>query len=538
MSFSSNKRGRQITELPSHSSSSYKLSSPTTLKAKAPTPAKAVSPVLVKAKAVSPAKAVIPAKAVEEPPNPLENLSLTAEELSVITANFTDATQTTLTTTIMPKFAAFRKANPPNHKISVTKYDKVFITSDTHADYRKLIQMLELAELIKLPSRDMGPAVSPVKLNPYSDDIYDAKFILETKWVPVNTVFIIAGDIVDGRRCAPSAEELCEVNDPRGSFEVLLHCFLYNLRIEALKKGSEILFTLGNHDYNSVILGDSLKFCSDYGHDSMWSTFYDVSKQPLTRKIEMRKQLLTPFYQNSPYFFLSLERADGRKEVGIIHASLHKVAGVDTESILGKIVSQQTEIDRGTRTLDKFFEDEQGVAAPLWERIYNTDLDRCALIQQLNYNLIVVGHCVTASGAESPVFADIYASKSLVSQALAKEARLCKETDGMGCVLLDCHTKLTKVPKLAFVDTASSEAFRSKADLNRKRIVNILALTRATSGTPFFKVETLKLDPAASEMKSPSHSLMKNTTSKPRGGKRSKRSKRSKRKTRTVKYRN
>ena len=155
MSFSSNKRGRQITELPSHSSSSYKLSSPTTLKAKAPTPAKAVSPVLVKAKAVSPAKAVIPAKAVEEPPNPLENLSLTAEELSVITANFTDATQTTLTTTIMPKFAAFRKANPPNHKISVTKYDKVFITSDTHADYRKLIQMLELAELIKLPSRDM-----------------------------------------------------------------------------------------------------------------------------------------------------------------------------------------------------------------------------------------------------------------------------------------------------------------------------------------------------------------------------------------------
>jgi len=506
---------------------------PSTFKAKSVTPvlakAKVVSPLLAKAKVVSPVKAVGAVGAVgaeaapEEPPNPLASLSLTSEELTNITGNFSDATQTTLTTKIIPKFAAFRTANPPRHKISVTKYEKVFITSDTHADYRKLIQMLELADLIKLPTKDMGPLVSPIKLNPYSDDIYDTKFILETKWVPVNTLFVIAGDIIDGRRCTPSAEALCEVNDPRGSFEVLLHCFLYNLRIEALKKGSDILFTLGNHDYNSVILGDSLQFCNDYGQESMWNTFYNVSQPSPARKIEMRKQLLTPFYQNSPYFFLSLERADGRKEVGIIHASLHKSNVLDNESILGKIVSQQTEIDNGTRTLDRFFDDERGNESPLWERIYNTDLDRCTLIQQLNYNLIVVGHCVTASVRDSPVFADIYDNKGLIDLKHAKESRACKEVDGTGCVILDCYTKLTKVPKLAFVDTASSEAFRSKADLNRKRIVNILGLTVASSGTPYYKIEIVKLDPAASEMKSPSHSLMKNTASKPRGGKRSKR---------------
>ena len=542
MSFSSNKRGRQITEIPSkglHSpvripTSLYKSPSPATFKAKS------VSPVLAKAKVVSPVKgvrAVAPVATVAaaaEPPNPLASLSLTAEELAIMTANFSDATKTALTTKILPKFTAFRTANPPSHKISVTKYEKVFITSDTHADYRKLIQMLELADLIKLPTKDMGPLVSPIKLNPYSDDIYDLKFILETKWVPVNTLFVIAGDIIDGRRCAPSAESLCEVNDPRGSFEVLLHSFLYNLRIEALKKGSDVLFTLGNHDYNSVILGDSVNFCNEYGQESMWNTFYNVSQQPLARKIEMRKQLRTPFYQNSPYFFLSLEKADGRKEVGIVHASLHKGNFLDRESILGKIVSQQTEIDSGTRSLDRFFEDEGGTASPLWERIYNTDLDRCTLIQQLNYNLIVVGHCVTASVKDSPVFSDIYDNKGLIDLKHAKEARACKEVDGTGCVILDCYTKLTKVPKLAFVDTASSEAFRSKADLNRKRIVSILGLTIATSGTPYYKTEIVKLDPAASEMKSPSHSLMKNTASKPRGGRRSRRSRRSKRKTRKV----
>jgi hypothetical protein len=455
-------------------------------------------------------------------PNSINGLSLTDDELAGITINYSESTLETLTTKILPKFAALRTINPPNHIINVTKYDKVFITSDTHADYRKLIQMLELAEIITLPTKDLGPEVSPVKLNPYSDDIYNKKFILETKWVPTNTLFIIAGDLIDGRRCAPSSTAMCEVNDPRGSFEVLLHCFLYNLRIEALKKGSDIIFTLGNHDYNSVILSDSSQFCLDYGQETMWNTFY-ASKSTIAAKIEARKQLLTPFYQNSPYFFISLERADGRKEVGIIHASLHQSSGLETKSILGTIVSQQSEIDAGKRPLDNFFD---STAPPLWERIYNTNLDRCALIQQLNYNLIVVGHCVTASGSESPVFSDIYANKALISQAHAKEVKACKETDGIGCVLLDCYTKLTKVPKLAFVDTASSEAFRSKADINRKRIVNILGLTKATTGMPYYKVETVKLDPVASEMKGPSHSPMKNTVSKPRGGRHKKTHKR------------
>ena len=418
--------------------------------------------------------------------------------------SYTDATESMVNGDLIPKFKAYRQKYPANHKIDVTKYDNVYITSDTHADFRKLVQMLSLADLISVPSKDVSFSVEPIKLNPYSDDIYNQLLILKTQWLAPRTLFVIAGDLVDGRRCAPGESNLCEVQDPNGSFELLIFAFLYNLRIEANKIGSEILFTLGNHDFNSVILTDSTEFCENYVHSSIYN-FY--SGKTTAEKLEQRKRLLTPFYENSPYYFLSLENPNGTKEVGIIHASLH---ADDESSLLEAVIIQQTEIDSGSRKLHEFFTDRCNSPDPLWLRIYNTKANRCQLIYALNYNLIVVGHCVTGDTTSSPTFADIYSKQSLISREELAKAKLCQGIDGYGCVLLDCYSQKTLNPKLAFVDISSSEAFRSKVNINRKRIVEMLHLVKVDRES-YYNVKKLKLDPAASEMKSPVLAHMRQT---------------------------
>jgi hypothetical protein len=51
----------------------------------------------------------------------------------------------------------------------------------------------------------------------------------------------------------PHVQVSGEIPDVRGNIELLLHAYLYNLRIKAQLKNSEIRFTIGNHDYHSLI---------------------------------------------------------------------------------------------------------------------------------------------------------------------------------------------------------------------------------------------------------------------------------------------
>ena len=72
------------------------------------------------------------------------------------------------------------------------------------------------------------------------DDPYEYVWTLE--WVADDTMLMITGDLVDGRRGSRT------VDDPRGSYEMLLHILIYNLRIDARERNSDVLFTIGNHD--------------------------------------------------------------------------------------------------------------------------------------------------------------------------------------------------------------------------------------------------------------------------------------------------
>jgi hypothetical protein len=467
--------------------------------AKASQPQSVATPPLVPLPAVALGPAPAPAPAPAPVPHALDEFKLTTGELTRFDYFRKEGTPNILKTIIEPKFARFRTAVRPNYVVDVTKYDDVYITSDIHSDFRKLVQILSKADLIVLPTK-INASKELTNLDPYNDDIYDSRLITETKWNATRTLFVIAGDLVDGRRNV-------DVSDRYGTFEISLHCFLYNLRIEALKTGSEVLFTIGNHDLTSVLKANEA-FATKYGASALWTDFYGRLSN-ITEKVNARKLLLKPFYMNCPYYFLSLENGPN-KEVGIIHASLHKQGAPKKVSILQNVIDEQNAIINGTRNLEDFFSTEGDLTEPepLWQRVYaeNGSPSRCEPIQELNYNLIVVGHCTTPSAKDSTGadiysrFVSLYREKSLKSLAQAKESTQCQAIDGIGCILLDCYDAVSKNPKLAFVDTAISSAFRSSADddINRKRIVDILHLTRSGTPSQYYTVGVERLNPTQS----------------------------------------
>ena len=101
-------------------------------------------------------------------------------------------------------------------------YARIVATSDVHADLWKFVQMLLLAKLVRSMSS--------------SDDIYELVWTLE--WAAKDTLLVITGDLVDGKR------ETGTVTDPHGSYEMLLHILLFNLRIGARKRNSDLMFNI------------------------------------------------------------------------------------------------------------------------------------------------------------------------------------------------------------------------------------------------------------------------------------------------------
>ena len=146
--------------------------------------------------------------------------------------------------------------------IPTNKFDRIYVNSDIHSDYRNFINYLKNLNLIAIPD---GLNIYTVSANlDTRDDIYDPRFITETRWLPTNTLYIITGDLVDGKRTL-------SVDDPRGSFEILLHMFIYNLRLKALEINSDILFTIGNHDALTAIVHDSMSIYDD--PENGWSLY-------------------------------------------------------------------------------------------------------------------------------------------------------------------------------------------------------------------------------------------------------------------------
>ena len=109
-------------------------------------------------------------------------------------------------------------------------FERIFVTSDVHADLRKFVEILVSLGLVTDNSDkhvDQG-------------DIYE--YVWDLEWNADDTMLMITGDLIDGKR------KHRMVDDPRGSYEMLLHILLFNLRIGARARKSDVLFVIGNHD--------------------------------------------------------------------------------------------------------------------------------------------------------------------------------------------------------------------------------------------------------------------------------------------------
>jgi hypothetical protein len=406
---------------------------------------------------------------------------------------------------IKNKIAALSELVDRNFIVDASKYPTVYITSDIHSDVRKFIQMLQGAGLL-----DLGSLNDIYKL----DTIYNPALFDQIEWTGgVGTLLVIVGDLVDGKRI-----DKTHINDPKGSFEFLLHAFLYNLKIKALNAGSDVRFTIGNHDFHTVIEENS----------SAPTIFRDYvtekTKDFFNKDYKTRRNALLPFYKISPFYLLSIELG-GIRQVACVHGGLHSI----TQNYSGKLdVIDYTEIIRklqeevsGNFTpggAENFFPDKARTLfpnpqlreqpGPLWSRSYAESVSdkHCAEIAKTGYKLVVVGHCPTNSG-----FSRTEAVMSADKVAYAGCEHSSSAPVGDGCVILDCIHSNRK-PKLAFVDVALSYGFRNQfqidemkrklmlyfeendrkyPDSNELRTVEILKLTNVN--TSDFTIERKKV---------------------------------------------
>ena len=325
------------------------------------------------------------------------------------------------------------------HIIEKKDYDNVYLTSDIHADLRKFIRLLVNAGLIQYNGYDVKTL---------QDGPIPSQAVWDFEWIaPKKTLLIIIGDLVDGKR--PNGPY--SVNDTKGNIELLLHIFLYNLRIKALDDSSEVRFTLGNHDYGSILTSE---LWSSYIHEEVDDFF----------TLQGRRKCLIPFYDCCPYIFLTLDN-----EIMCVHGGM---AGLDDTVIRYQNMLQEKL--KEDKTIEQILNEDaimdilsKDAPTPLWSRSYSNEnsTTTCPIIENTSYKMVVVGHCVT--GTDFTHFNEIRTKyKESAKQGDHNDGGRC---DRGGCVLIGCEN-LDTGPRLAFVDIGMSEAMSLGKEKTKKKI--------------------------------------------------------------------
>lgn len=331
-----------------------------------------------------------------------------------------------LPASITDKIRQFCDSIPITHEIDKSKYDVIYTTSDIHADVYKLNKLLSSAGLIDSTGEETRDTI----LNPIH-------------WLKPRTLFIIVGDLVDGSR------EISEIPDAKGDIELVLHTYIFNLRIKALQNNSDILFTIGNHDYHTVIKENA----SDTPH--FYNSFVHQSAKTFFSSREIRRSCLLPFYSCSPYFILSVDN-----ELAFVHGGLHMREFMYVKDMTDNIIYIQKLINSARdfssiNIAQHLFLSNLGynseMGSPLWTRFYSfgTSYNVCTNLASSAFKTVIVGHCQTDS-----------CSKGNNMSSILKNPKFSDCNKG-GCVLIGCDTQTDGSPSLVFVDISMSSAFRN-----------------------------------------------------------------------------
>jgi hypothetical protein len=345
------------------------------------------------------------------------------------------------------------------------RFEKVYLTSDIHADLRKFVHVLLALGLVRL---DGGRDLS---------DVYDA--VWKLVWTAKGTLLVICGDLVDGK-----------CGDEAGSFEFLLHALIFNLRIQARKMGSEIRFTIGNHD-SSTVTARGKTGLYGYVAPEHWKFAPFVVAEPSSAN---RARMLAPFYKCSPFLILTLGRAafvhggflaSDLDEAGIYARTVALQAKIDAETDIEAVLQHTTGVEGGDR--------DKGV---LWARGYASNASVCTE-EHVPFDFVAVGHCVTHDQSV-PTLAGLY--KDQCKDSVVKTAQIGKgnmSDSSIGCVVTRRCEK--GGPLIALVDTGMSLEFRmqekdkakqeARKDMNLERPIGMIVLSKENMGSSLGTVD-------------------------------------------------
>lgn len=365
-------------------------------------------------------------------------------------------------------------------------FKQIYAMSDLHADYSTFYKRLIDFGIIS-PPLQKKEIFSTFRNKP---DIYDFTKLVDFGWIPENTLLVICGDIIDGRRVTKRTIKIInkfersinyktdEVDDVDGSFELYLHIFLKNLKAKALARNSDVICILGNHDI--MLFGDDSKFNEDYVHTTSNSFFSDKTGK------NFRKLLLAPFYLSNFYFIFSLGTTN--RTFKFVHASLHSGNKKQNKNIEKEtILLQETffenikklflsENDEEVKKFNDYVAEAKFDEIPLlWQRDYGKLMwndEKCDSLFNEKDTTIIVGHCQCT---EHPYFLD----------------RPCRINNS--CVFSKCHEEESSgsAPRLVMVDTIMSNCFRGPNGMNES--IEILKIS-CTNGNVFDKYETVFYD--------------------------------------------
>lgn len=369
---------------------------------------------------------------------------------------------TTLPDAVLTKLHNSRKFLSSPYNIPSGKYTKIYTTSDIHADIYAISRILFRSGLT---TEDLQADLS---------NLYDIRWNPEMK----ETLLVIVGDIVDGYRDGLS------VNDPTGDIEIKLHIYLFNLRLSAQSYNSELRFTIGNHDYHTVI--QDIEYAQDINLPEPYNTATDAGEIAILRNSYYgiinviyndyvhprakalfgtranRRNCLIPFYECCPYVCITVDN-----EMIFVHASLH--GGPQGQyNLTQKLLEVQDRIDNsslvdtitGGNLSNVHFiahvNRNMTYGGPLWTRFYSNSSQAivCSVVTASPYKMTIVGHCQTNQCGTLG---------SNMLSILYKPEYITHSCDTLGgCVLLGCDDPADAGPRLAFVDIAMSSAFAGK----------------------------------------------------------------------------
>ena len=262
---------------------------------------------------------------------------------------------------ILNKTLLFKSYLSENNIVTIDN-KKIYVLSDIHSDFPRFIQLLYNSNIIRF-NKDIID----------QDYFHSLDILYDFEIIDKNFILIIAGDIINGKR----PEYYIQTDTITGDYELRLFIFLTNFKLKSNHYASDVYWTLGNHEYFSLInkTENMNRFRCDKCLD-----FYKNDKN--------RIKILLCFLLVCPYYFLILYHEKLNRYIFICHAGLNNSTDLlqyidhEPENLYKKVNKNILYNKSYSNDLDNYNYNELSL---------NTKI--CKIAKKYKYDMMIYGHC-------------------------------------------------------------------------------------------------------------------------------------------------